>query len=104
MEIYIRKPSIDMFPGIRVTKDTEFEYHNENVDQTLRNLVLHSVTKVKGESYESTYDTTIRLREGDILVFEEKGRGYIKPVESFVTVSEAIADLTAIEGVGECTE
>lgn len=104
MEIFIQKPSIDMFPGIRVTKDTEFEYHNENVDQTLRNLVFHSVTKVQGESYESTYDTTIRLREGDILIFEEKGRGYIKPVDGFVTVSEAIEDLEGIKGVGECTE
>lgn len=94
---YIRKPSIDMLAGITVTKDTAFEYKNENVKQTLKDLVFHSVTKVKGENYESTYDTTIHLKEGDILVFEEEGRGYIKPVEEFVTVSEAIKELECIK-------
>ena len=94
---FIRKPSIDMLAGIKVTKDTAFEYKNENVDQTLKDLVFHSVTKVKGGNYESIYDTTIRLKEGDILIFEEEGRGYVKPVEEFVTVSEAVEELGCIE-------
>lgn len=94
---FIRKPSIDMYAGIRVTKETEFEYKNENVEQTLKDLVFHSVTKVKGENFESTYDTTINLAEGDILVFEEAGRGYIKPVEEFTTVSEAIEEFECIK-------
>jgi hypothetical protein len=46
------------------------------------------------------YRTTIHLKEGDILVFEEAGRGYIKPVEDFVTIEEAIDDLSNIKGVG----
>lgn len=100
MQIFIRKPSIDLYPGIRVEKDTVLEYKNENVEQKLENMVLHSVTKVKGEDYESVYDTTIRLKEGDILVFEEEGRGYIKPVEDFVTIAEAIDDLTNIKDLG----
>ena len=86
-----------MLAGIRVTKDTALNYENENVKQILRNLVFKSVTNVKGESYESTYDTTIYLKEGDILIFEEEGRGYIKPVEEFVTVKEAIEELKCIE-------
>lgn len=97
MEKFIRKPSIDMLAGIRVTKDTSFNYENENVKQILRNLVFKSVTKVKGEGYESTYNTTIYLNEGDILIFEEEGRGYVKPVEEFVTVKEAIEELKCIE-------
>lgn len=101
MQVFIRKPSIDLYPGIRVDKDTVLEFKNENVDQKLENLVFHSVTKVKGDGFESVYDTTIHLKEGDILVFEEEGIGYIKPVEEFVTVAEAIDDLTNIEGVGE---
>ena len=100
MEVYIRKPSIDLYGGIRVSKDTVLEYKNENVDQKLENLVFHSITKVKGEGFESTYDTTIYLKEGDILVFEEEGRGYIKPVEEFVTIAEAIEDLTNIKDLG----
>jgi len=97
MEKFIRKPSIDMLAGIRVTKDTVLEYKNENVQQTLKDLVFKSITKVKGEGYESEYNTTIYLKEGDILIFEEEGRGYIKPVEEFVTVKEAIEELKCIE-------
>lgn len=100
MEVYIRKPSIDLYPGIRVNKDTVLEYKNENVEQRLENLVFHSVTKVKGEGFESVYDTTVYLKEGDILVFEEEGRGYIKPVEEFVTIAAAIEDLTNIKDLG----
>lgn len=100
MQIFIRKPSIDLFPGIVVDKDSKLEYTNENVQQTLENLVFHSKTKVNGEGYESIYDTTIQLKEGDVLVFEEEGRGYIKPVEHFVTIAEAIEDLTNIKDLG----
>lgn len=97
---FIRKPSIDLYPGIRVNKDTTFEFKNDHVQQSLKGLVLRSVTKVKGEDYESVYDTTIHLKEGDILVYEEEGRGYIKPVEPFVTVSEAIEELSCIKDLG----
>lgn len=97
MNVFIRKPSIDLYPGIKVNKDTTLEYKNDNVKQTLKELVFRSVTKVKGDGFVSKYDTTIHLKEGDILVFEEEGRGYIKPVEEFVTISEAIEDLKNIE-------
>ena len=100
MQVFIRKPSLDLYPGIRVTKDTVLEYENENVQQSVKDLVLNSVTWVKGDGYESMYKTTIHLNEGDILVFEEEGRGYIKPVESFVTVEEAIEELTDIKDIG----
>lgn len=96
MQRFIRKPSIDMYAGIRVDKDTTLEYKNDNVDQTLKDLVFHSITKVKGDNYESVYDTTIQLKEGDILIFEEEGRGYIKPVEEFMTVKETIEEFKCI--------
>ena len=97
---FIRKPSIDLYPGIRVDKNTDLEYTSDNVNQTVKDLVLHSVTKVYGKDYESTYDTTIRLQEGDILIFESEGRGYIKPVEPFVTIEEAIRDFEHIKDLG----
>lgn len=97
MQKYITKPSIDMYSGIKVTKDTEFEYINDNVEQVLKDLVLKTITNVKGEGYESTCNTTIYLNEGDILIFEEEGRGYIKPLENFVTVEEAIKELECIK-------
>ena len=96
MQRFIRKPSVDMLAGIKVDKDTELEYKNENVDQTLKDLVFHSITKIKGDNFESVYDTTIQLKEGDIVIFEEEGRGYIKPVEEFVTVKEAIEEFNCI--------
>ena len=98
---FMRKPNLDLYPGIVVTKDTVLEYKTENVKQTVKDLVFHSVTKVKGEGYRSKYDTVIKLEEGDVLIFEEEGRGYIKPVEPFVTIEEAVSDLTNIMSLGE---
>ena len=100
MQVFIRKPSVDLYPGIVVDKDTELEYKNENVKQTIKNLVLHSVTKVKGDGFTSKYDTTIQLQEGDVLLFEDDSRGYIKPVGGFVSIQEAIDDLTNIKDLG----
>lgn len=97
---FIRKPSIDLYPGIRVDKDTVLEYTNKNVKQTVKNLVLHSVTKIQGEGFKSKYDTTVELQEGDILIFEDEGRGYIKPVEAFVAIEEAIKELENIKDLG----
>ena len=100
MQKFIRKPSIDLYPGIRVDKDTSFEYKNDNVEQKLNDLMFHSVTKVKGEGYDSTYITNIELQEGDVLLLEDEGRGYIKPVDSFVTIEEAIEELSNIKDLG----
>ena len=100
MEVFIRRPSIDLYPGVRVTKDTVLDYTNEKVTQTLKDLVFRSVTKVDGNGYESTIDTTIYLEEGDVLIYEEEGRGYVKPVENFVSIAEAISDLTNIKDLG----
>lgn len=100
MQVFIHKPSVDLYPGIKVDKDTVLEYKNEHVEQRLENLVFRSVTKVQGENFQSVYDTTIQLQEGDVLIFEEEGRGYVKPVESFVTVAEAIEELSCIKDLG----
>lgn len=101
MKLFIRRPNIELLPGIIVTKNTELTFKNENVKQSIKNLVLHSVTTIKGDGYKSKYDTTIQLNEGDVLIFEEEGRGYIKPVESFVTITEAIDDLENIKDLGD---
>jgi tRNA(Leu) C34 or U34 (ribose-2'-O)-methylase TrmL len=94
---FIKRPSIDLYPGIRVDEHTDLEYHGEKVEQRVKDLVLHSVTTVSGEGFKSVLETTVQLQSGDILIFEEEGRGYIKPVETFMTVEEAIADLEVIK-------
>jgi hypothetical protein len=86
--------------GVRVTKDTVLEYKTDKVEQTVKDLVLHSVSLIEGNGYKSKYDTTIYLEEGDVLIYEDEGRGYIKPVEDFVTIAEAIDDLTNIKDLG----
>ena len=97
MEKFIIRPSIDIYSGVRVTKDTVLEFENENAAQRIENLTMHSVIRVKGEGYEGTYKTTIQLNEGDILIYEHNGRGYIKPTEPMVTIEEAIEELTCIK-------
>lgn len=99
MQRFIRKPRLDMYAGITVDKNTTLEYKNESVEQTLKDLVFRSITKVKGDNYESTYDTTISLKEGDILIFEEEGRGYIKPVEEFATIKEVAEEFSYISDI-----
>ena len=101
MEVFIMKPSVNLYPGVRVTKDTVLEYKNDKVEQKVEELVLHSIIHATGENFESVYDTKIQLNEGDILIYDDENRGYIKPVEQFCTIEEAIDDLAHIKGVGE---
>lgn len=98
MQMFIMRPSIDQYPGVRVTKDTKLEYKTETVSQTVEDLTMTSVTIAKGDNYESVLRTVIQLQEGDVLIYEEEGRGYIKPVGGFVTVEEAIEELQCIKG------
>lgn len=95
----IRKPDINMYAGIKVTKNTNIEFENEHVKQTINNLTMHTEMTIKGEGYESVQNTIIDLKEGDALLFEEKERGYIKPVEPFVTIAEAVEELNCIKEV-----
>ncbi len=101
MEVFILRPSVNLYPGVRVTKDTVLEYKNDKVEQKVENLVLHSIIHAEGEKFKSVYDTTIQLEEGDILIYEDEGRGYIKPVEAFVTIQEAIEDLENVKDLGD---
>ena len=98
---FMRQPSIDMVVGIKVSKDTDIAFENDVVKQTIKGLVMRTVATVKGDTYESICDTTIQLKEGDVLIFEEDGRGYIKPVETFMTVEEAIEELECVKAVNE---
>lgn len=100
MQRFLRKPSVDMYAGIKVTKETELNYENEYVKQTLKDLVFTSLSTIKGDNYVSTYNTTIQLQEGDVLIFEEEKRGYIMPAEKFVTIEEAITDYENIKDLG----
>ena len=91
---FIKLPDIDMMPGVKVTKETEIEYENDNVKQEIKDLTFHSVARITGEKYTTTQETTIELEEGDVLLFLGEQGGYIKPVEKFVLIDEAIEELS----------
>lgn len=101
MQKFIIKPNIDIYQGIVVREDTEMDFENENVTQTLKNLELHTISRLEGKNYKSVADTTVYLEAGDIIIFADEKRGYIFPVDRLVTIEEAIDDLTNIKGVGE---
>lgn len=97
---FIKRPSIDLYPGVRVDEHTDLEYNGENLTQTVKSLELHTVATICGDGYKSILDTTVQLQPGDILIFDGEDRGYVKPVEAFVEVQEAIDDLEVIKDLG----
>ncbi len=96
----IRMPSVEFFPGVIVDANTALEFKTEHIEQKVENLVFTSVKKVSGEGYEGTYNTTIQLQEGDVLIYNGDEHGYVKPVESFGTIAEAIQQLEYIKDLG----
>lgn len=101
MQNFVFKPSVELIPGIKVTRDTKLEYERDGMKQTLHDLVLYTVLTNNGEGYESETYSRVYLNEGDILVFEDGGRGYIKPLgNSVVTIEDAIRDLENIKDLG----
>lgn len=97
MQRFLRRPSLDMYAGIKVTKETELEYKTETLEQRVKDLTYYSKQIVQGERFKSVNRTTIDLNEGDVILFESEERGYIVPVEDFVTIEEAIKDYENIK-------
>lgn len=95
----MRKPDITLYQAFKVKKDTNINYKNDMVKQTIKDLKLHSVTTIKEKDYTSKYDTTIKLKEGDLIVFDGDERGYVKPAEELMTVNEVLEDLECIKEV-----
>lgn len=96
MRKFIFKPDITFYEGIKIDKETKLEFENEYVKQSINNLVLKTNKKEKTDKYESVFDLTINLDEGEILLFEEE-RGYFLPSLPMSTVKDAIEDLEAIK-------
>lgn len=92
----IRQPNINMVAGIKVTKETDITFENDNVKQRIKGLVYHGTTKIKGDNYEGKNEITVNLNEGDYVVFDGDERGYIVPAQKFMTVAEAIEELKCV--------
>ena len=104
MNLFVEQPNLEMKRGISVTADTKLTYKNENVQQTLENLVLETHLKDAGSNgintYESESRVKINLNPGDVLLFDE-GRGYYMPKFPVVTIDDAIAEISSLEDFAE---
>lgn len=107
LEFFVEQPNIELMKGIQVTKETEFDYKNENVEQVLKDLVLETISNQEGTNGINTYKSksyiSINLNEGDILLFDE-GRGYYMPKYPVTTIEEAIEDISSLKDVVESLE
>lgn len=103
-EYFIVKPSVKLFGGIKVTKETEFETYNDDktVHQTLKNLVLTTKVRKKidynGIKTKEESKVTIKLPEEIVLIWGEE-EGYIIPNYQMVKVDEAIENLKKISDI-----
>ena len=107
LERFIIHPSIRLFGGVQVDKDTEFVTHNEDktVKQTLKNMVLTTkISKTHGDQYKSTETSKMvqEIPEGTFLIWGED-TGYIIPNYRMARISEAIDSLIMLKGVEDDT-
>lgn len=93
----IRQPDISMVAGLKVTKDTVLEHKTDNVEQKLENLEFVSVSTNSGDNYKVKQEVRVHLNEGDIVIFESEERGYVVPLNKYMTVKEAIKELECVD-------
>lgn len=101
-EFFVEQPSIDLMAGVKVTKETEITYSNDKVEQELKNLVLETMLEEEGTNGVNTYKSksyiSIKLNEGDILLFDES-RGYYMPSYPVESIDDAISDIESLRGI-----
>lgn len=97
-EVFVIIPKIDPYYGVKVTSDTKLKFANQNVKQKLENLVLTSEYTVKTERFLSKTKVEFYLKEGEVLLLEESGKGYFVPQSNIGTIEDAQAEFDFIKG------
>lgn len=99
MKNYIKNPDVTIYKGIEVDKNTKLKFEREDgkVKQELKNLEFVQYERREADNFESETNTKIHLKEGMIVLFEDEKRGYVVPVERYVTIGEALEDLECIK-------
>lgn len=101
MERFIIQPSIKLFGGITVTKETKFKDNTPDgkIKQELNNLKLTTKVKrqleYKGIITEENTTLTQTIPEGTRLVWSEE-EGYVIPPYKMYTIQEAIDELKGV--------
>ena len=88
----VEMPDLTIYRGVRVEENTILHFKNKYVNQNLKNLVFTSKNTIVEKRFKSVTSTEINLNVGDVIIFEGEKRGYIVPVEKFITVDEAIKE------------
>jgi len=99
MKNYIKNPDVTIYKGVCVDKDTvlSFEREDGKLKQELKDFKFVQYEKREADNFVSETKTTIDLKEGMVVLFEDKNRGYVVPVERYVTIGEALEDLGYIK-------
>lgn len=106
-ELFLPKPALKFYEGVRVTKDTKVTYETETVKQELKNLVLDTIATEEGSNGFNTYRSktyvSIDLNEGDILLFDEK-KGYYLATNTVSSIDDAIEDISSLKDIPRYTD
>lgn len=106
-EYFVIKPSTQLFGGIEVKKETDFETYNDDktVHQVMKDLTLTTEIKKTSSFTDSVTNETIetseeskmvcKVPEGTILLWDEQN-GYIMPNYHMMKPSQAVEMLTLI--------
>lgn len=98
MRNFIKCPDVTIYKGIEVDAMSELKFEREDgkLKQELKDLEFIQYETIETKEYTSETKTTIHLKEGMVVLFEDENRGYVVPVERFVTIGEAYEDLECI--------
>lgn len=99
MRNYIKNPDVTIYKGVEVNKNTKLKFDRKDgkLKQRLKNLEFVQYETREADNFESETKTTIHLKEGMIVLYEDENRGYVVPVERYVTIGEALEDLECIK-------
>lgn len=106
-EYFVEQPNMEIKTGVKVTKETEFHYKTDSVEQVLKDLKLETIVSGEGTNGINTYKSKsyieINLNDGDILLFDEN-RGFYLSAIPMTTLDNAIMDLTAMKDIPQPEE
>ena len=88
----IERPNLQLYEGVKITKDLKLEFKNDTTVQTVENLVLTTTLKKKDVIYDMETTTHVHLQEGKYLVYDEEN-GYIYPLNEAYTLDDAIKEI-----------
>ena len=99
MKNLILIPNCEIYKGYIVDENTTLEYENNDktIKQKLSNLEFTQIQIVNTPEYTTETKTIIHLKKGMTVLFENEQRGYVVPVNRYVTIKEAIQELDYIK-------